>query len=169
MDPSSAGPLSALRDIHLPAPISILPPAPGWWLLGGLLLLVAAGSLLLVRARSRRERPWHEAAEEELARIETTYAAQRDVVALAESLSVLLRRSVRARFPEQKIAALRGEEWFAFLGRHAGSAAGADTPDPRAIELVRELTYTAYSGVGRATLPPQEWIVFVRTWIGAGA
>lgn len=169
MHASASARLSALRDIHLPAPVSFWPPAPGWWLLAGLLLLVAVGVVLVVRAARRRERAWEAAAAEELARIESDFAAQRDVVALAASLSALLRRSVLARFPEEKVAALRGEDWFEFLCRDATAPPDAETPDPRALRLVRDLTHTAYSGAEADPLEPDEWIAFVRAWIGAAA
>ncbi len=169
MDPATASSLSALRDIHLPGPVSLWPLAAGWWLLGGILLLVAVGAARVARARCRRQRAWQEAAAEELTRIETAFAADRDAVELAASLSALLRRSVLARFPERKIAALRGEDWFEFLCHDAAAPPGAETPDPDSLRLVRDLTHSAYAGVDTTTVPPDEWIVFVRSWIRAAA
>jgi len=49
MNPGSELPL---RDIHLPAPLSWWPPAPGWWLLLTLLVAIALlGGYLLHRYR----------------------------------------------------------------------------------------------------------------------
>jgi hypothetical protein len=169
MDAATGEALAALRDIHLPADVSAWPLAPGWWLLAGTLLLGALAAALAVRARRRRERPWQDAAAEELTRIETDFGVQQDVVALAVSLSVLLRRSVLARFPGEKIAALRGDDWLGFLCRDRTAPPDTAAVDPDSLRLVRELTRTAYSGVPATEGPPDAWIAFVRTWIGAPA
>ncbi len=39
-------PLSQLRDIHLPEPVTFWPPAPGWWFI---LLLILIGLVFLYR------------------------------------------------------------------------------------------------------------------------
>jgi len=167
MDPSATASLSALRDIHLPDPVSIWPLAPGAWLLGGVLLLLVAAAVFLVRTRRQRERSWPEAAAEELASIEATFVMQRDVVALATALSSLLRRSVLARFPQEKLAAVHGDAWFELLCSDE-SARDTENSVRRSTRVVRELTETAYAGAG-AAVQPDEWIAFVRSWIGATA
>lgn len=167
MEPSATASLSALRDIHLPDPVSIWPLAPGWWLLGGLLLL-AGTAAALVWVRRQREPVWSKVAAEELAGIEATFVVQRDVVVLATSLSSLLRRTVLARFPEEKVAALRGDAWFELLCDDAG-APNAENRSRRSPRVVRELTETAFAGASAATGEPDEWIAFVRSWIGASA
>jgi hypothetical protein len=105
--------LSQLRDIHLPAPVSWWPPAPGWWALAGLLLIVIAAAYALYRRR-RRER-WRGAALAELARLRNAAPA----LLLRES-SVLLRRVAISRFPRREVAGLTGEDWLAFLDRTLG-------------------------------------------------
>ena len=45
MDPAQTQLLASLRDIHLPAPVSWWPLAPGWWLLAVLLLLMMVWTL----------------------------------------------------------------------------------------------------------------------------
>jgi hypothetical protein len=170
MDPSPSARLSALRDIHLPDSVSIWPPAPGWWILGGLLLLLAGAAALLLHARRRRQRSWATAAAAELARIEASFSAQRDAVALATALSSLLRRTSLARFPEERVAGLHGDAWFELLCRDVSGAA-AEGPPARSASVVRALTRTAYAGRDAARVHPDDcddcddWIAFVRSWI----
>ncbi len=106
--------LSGLRDIHLPAPISWWPLAPGWWLLLGVLLTLLAFTLWI--ALHRRRNRWRRAATVELKRLRQAW--QRGEVEpgqLVQQLSILLRRVALTRFPRHQVAALHGEEWLAFL------------------------------------------------------
>jgi LPXTG-motif cell wall-anchored protein len=103
-----------LRDIHLPAPVSWWPPAPGWWLVVGLMLiLVAVGYWLL---RRRRRQRWRREALAELQRLQQTASPAQQLT----QLSVLLRRVAVTCFPRQDVASLTGPDWLAFLERHAG-------------------------------------------------
>jgi hypothetical protein len=167
MDPSMQTSLAALRDIHLPDAVSIWPLAPGAWLLGGGLLLLIGAAVLIVRSRRRRQRPWSDAASEELASIEATFVAQRDAVSLAASLSSLLRRAVMARCPDDRVAALMGDDWVELLCRDL-SVAEEGAARRRSASVVRELSETVYAGASTSARP-EEWIAFVRSWIGANA
>ena len=102
--------LSQLRDIHLPAPVSWWPPAPGWWGLLALLFIVVG--LVVWFYRRRRRNRWRAIALTELARLRTTQPE-----GLLSDLSVLLRRVAISRFPRREVAALTGEDWLAFLDR----------------------------------------------------
>lgn len=85
-----AAPKLELRDIHLPAPVSWWPLAPGWWLLLVALLLAVLGLVLWRRgAPTRRLR---RAALAELGAIEVAYATAGDGHACAAALSRLLHR-----------------------------------------------------------------------------
>lgn len=109
MNPAS-GP--ELRDIHLPAPPGWWPPAPGWWLLALLALLAVAYGLRWLWWRERRRR-WRRRVRAELERIAAAHAHSADALALATDLSRLLRRASLLLDP--RAAALRGEDWLAFL------------------------------------------------------
>lgn len=113
MTTASADPLAQLRDIHLPPPVSLWPPAPGWWLLAALLLIVAIGLPLWLWLRHRR-RHWRWA-KAELATIEKTLAAGADVRPLLLALASLLRRRALAIEPASAVAVLQGEAWQGYL------------------------------------------------------
>ncbi|MEJ2347295.1 MAG: DUF4381 domain-containing protein [Gammaproteobacteria bacterium] len=105
--------LSQLRDIHLPAPVSWWPPAPGWW--GVLALLLLVGALAYVVYIRRRRNRWRRTALSELDGLRDAAPEQ-----MLRGLSVLLRRVAVSRFPRRDVAALTGEAWLAFLDRSLG-------------------------------------------------
>ncbi|PLX93875.1 MAG: DUF4381 domain-containing protein [Desulfuromonas sp.] len=111
MTPSTVSPQELpLRDIHLPAPVGVWPPAPGWWLLLCLLLLLIVVVWrcrpLLHRWRLRRE------ALRQLEAVAVLPAPQQ-----LPQLSRLLRRIALAWYPAEECAGLYGAEWLAFLDR----------------------------------------------------
>jgi len=154
MNASPAG-LEALRDIHLPEPMSWWPPAPGWWGVAALLLALGLlASWLLRRRRARTSR----LALRELARIEADFGAGADRTRLAGELSALLRRVALARFERTRVAALHGEAWIACLCEASSRLSPA---------IARELMEELYAG-GRAEArseAPSEWIASTRGWI----
>ncbi len=115
-------PLAALRDIHLPPPISWWPPAPGWWLLSGGVIVAA---LLLWWWRSRRRQQGAAQQGAPLTRGEVVrlalaeldqLSAAGDPSARAQALSALLRRVVlQLADREAQVAGLTGEAWLAWL------------------------------------------------------
>lgn len=102
-----------LRDIHLPAPVSWWPPAPGWWALLGLVILLSL-SILAFRAVQRRRRV-RVAALKALKGISADFSADGDAHRLVKSLSILLRRTCLSYFPRAEVAGLTGEKWLRFL------------------------------------------------------
>ena len=108
-------PLAALRPLHTPPPISWWPPAPGWWLLM-LLILVLAALIIWWRRRTALQR----AALRELKSLE---ALNGQPAAQAAALNRLLKRFVRARWPETGAASLTGAAWLQFLDAHGGQGA----------------------------------------------
>lgn len=107
--------LQGLRDIHLPAPVSFWPPAPGWWLLALLLVLVliAAGWWW----RRYRRTAYRRAALQELQNLQQALRQGRADTPIIAELSVLLRRTAISRYGRQQVAALHGTAWLAFLDR----------------------------------------------------
>jgi hypothetical protein len=103
----------ALRDIHLPDPVSWWPPAPGWWLL--LLTVIGLGIALNYWWRTRSRRRLLQLAEHELVIIEQAYAQNHDSSRALQNISMLLRRIALSRYPRADVAGLTGERWLQFL------------------------------------------------------
>jgi hypothetical protein len=117
MNPNPAQVLQ-LRDIHLPAPPPLWPPAPGWWIVAGLLLVLLAW-LTARAARHYRTRRRRRIVLAELASLEQQLASQGTPDALAR-MSALLRRVALMRFPREQVAALTGSAWLRFLDESGG-------------------------------------------------
>ncbi len=105
-------PLSALRPIHSPPPVSWWPPAPGWWLLLVLVCVLVIWSILwYLRGRMKR------AALKELRQIEDNASlSDRE---FAAQVSAVLKRYALYCFPRQDVAALTGKAWLEFLDSRA--------------------------------------------------
>lgn len=114
--------LSQLRDIHLPAPISWWPPAPGWWLLAVLVVAIVIG--LMIMAHRRQRDNWRRSALLELTQLRQQYDSQPSAPqTIVSGLSVLLRRVAISCFPRGEVAMLSGDKWLAFLDRSMGEGA----------------------------------------------
>lgn len=115
MTGNNGDPLHGLRDIHLPAPVSFWPPAPGWWLLA--ILIVIAFFLALWWWRRYQRRAYRRAALRQLRQLQLALReGEADTPIIAE-LSILLRRTAISRYGRQQVAALHGMSWLEFLDR----------------------------------------------------
>ncbi|MBF0614330.1 MAG: DUF4381 domain-containing protein [Magnetococcales bacterium] len=103
----------ALRDIHLPDPISWWPPALGWWLLLLLTILLTLGWLFWHRQAKRYQ--LRRTALAELTRIAQQHAQNPDDRLLAAQLSMLLRRICLQHYPRDQVAGVSGTAWLQFL------------------------------------------------------
>lgn len=120
-------PLSDLRDIHLPPPPELWPPAPGWWVLA---VAAAAGigyAVVLAIGAWRRGRP-RRAAVRAIAALRRRNAAGEPPAVLVAELATLVRRAAMIRHPRDRVAGLTGLDWLAFLDddqHHFTRGAGA--------------------------------------------
>ena len=114
------GPLDVpLRDIHLPAPVSWWPPAPGWWLLLLIAVVLTLGCIFWQRHRAAlRRRPLY-LARRELEILGASIGTTDNPQKLARDLSALLRRVSVAVFPRSEVASLTGDAWPRFLDEAA--------------------------------------------------
>jgi len=95
-----ADPLTNLRAIHLPDPISWWPPAPGWWIL--LIIAIAVvGYLIALLVKRHSRRLYRRQALVELKQVASLESAQQ-LVALLE----ILRRVAITAYPDQGLANL---------------------------------------------------------------
>jgi hypothetical protein len=104
-------PLAQLRDIHLPDPIGLWPPAPGWWLLAILLLASLLVSALLVLKKIRRNR-YRRLALAELERHDWQQLSPTQALQLANQL---FKQTALAAPFSNDVAGLSGNNWLAFL------------------------------------------------------
>jgi len=107
-------PLQRLRDIALPDPVSLWPPAPGWWLLAVFSLVAIAAGLYLWQ-RQRRANAYRKAAAKALDQAWTDYQQRGDKAVLLQQLVTLLRRTALQGFPDQAVAGMHGAKWLSFL------------------------------------------------------
>lgn len=109
-------PLAELRDIHLPAPPELWPPAPGWWLL--LFLGIAAAIyLLFIGYRYWQSNAYRRQALRELDEIYQGESA--DELHLLTQTNDLLKRVALTTYGRESVANLTGEGWVAFLDASA--------------------------------------------------
>jgi hypothetical protein len=103
-----------LRDLHLPEATGLWPLAPGWW------VVIAIVVVLLAIWCRQMWISWRDGASRRhaLRQFEDFYAAYRkngDVVAFANELSELLRRTMIAYAPREEVAGLTGQAWLDWL------------------------------------------------------
>lgn len=155
--------LSQLAPDRAPPPLGWWPPAPGWW--GVLVLLViaiAVGRELRLQRRQPSTKRWQRAALRELAHLQAAARVDaNDDVSLAHGLQQLLRRYAVVRYGRQRVAALSGDAWIAFVVSHGGTDWAGDTG--------RQLLRCAYGGgttVGNELR--ERWLRGARAFVKAG-
>jgi hypothetical protein len=154
MNPGTAqpDPLSALRPLHAPPPVSWWPPAPGWWILAGAVCLLIWW-LVLRYLKDRLKR----VALRELETAENNSALNDREFAAA--ISNILKRYALQRFPREKVASLSGKAWLEFLDATSPQKGFASGPG-RALSRI----YSPECKVDRKALVQlaRQWIKTVR-------
>jgi hypothetical protein len=105
-------PLAALRDIHLPAPPDLWPPAPGWWVLGVLVIALCVYGAYLGRKLWRRNAYRRQGLKE----LDSLFArSESSTTELLADLNDLLKRVALSCSSRDDVAQLTGESWVAYL------------------------------------------------------
>lgn len=110
MNPDTA---LALRDIHLPEPVSWWPPAPGWWLLLFALIVLCLSCWFMYRRWQHRQQQRDSL--KAFTNIQLNFNQDQNRTKLVRELSILLRRSCITFYPRELSASLTGESWLQFL------------------------------------------------------
>ena len=152
--PTSSSPLQELRDVHLPDPISLWPPAPGWWILSGLIVMGAV-VFLWIRIYRRRTQV-RRLAMTELDAIKQHYDTHRNDQWLVQRLSAIVRRYAMATFPRTEVAGLVGISWLQFLDQTGRTNQFTDGVG----HLLRSGPYRP-----EVTVPVAELLLLVERWI----
>jgi len=111
-----------LRDIHLPEPISWWPIASGWWLLLACSVLLVVIIFFIKKAHKKKQ--LNREINSEIKIIKTQFGNTKNKHELAQSLSVLLRRSSISFYAEKEVAGLTGEQWLRFLDGTTSATSG---------------------------------------------
>ena len=108
--PQDAASLQNLRDVAVPEPPPLWPPAPGVWV-----LIIISVALLLALAlwwrRARARNAYRRAGLVLLKHARTV-----------REVNIIVKRVALAAFPRSKVAPLWGDEWVAFLDGTCGRA-----------------------------------------------
>ncbi|HEY9134909.1 MAG TPA: DUF4381 domain-containing protein [Pseudomonadales bacterium] len=107
-------PLAQLKDIHLPEPIGIWPPALGWWLL----LLVVTGLVgfgIYYLLRKYLHSAYRRAALKILDSINKDYQRHNNAKQWLNEITQLLKRTCMKAYPSSEFAELSGTEWLNYL------------------------------------------------------
>ncbi|MGM0570111.1 DUF4381 domain-containing protein [Marinobacter sp.] len=141
--------LSQLRDIETPPPAGLWPPAPGWWIVGALALLILIAGTYMVWRRHHRRAPRREA----LARLAAFGIPEQAGTDWYAALNRLLKQAASNLYPDDRPAALSGDQWRDFLARTS------DTPGHTWQQLV-SACYRPDSNItpGQAHQLVEQWI-----------
>lgn len=123
----SANPLSELADIHLPEPVGLWPPAPGWWILLFILCAIAFWAARHYYANWKLQRGLSFAIREldkclqsfrEQSRIANADGVNMLKLRFVSDINAVLRRVAMKHFAPENFASLGGAPWIAFLRSH---------------------------------------------------
>ena len=114
--------LASLKDIHLPEPPSLWPPAPGWWVLGILIVLAVIyvyhkilSPKRVISETDASQSDWRVSALAEHRRINRLFDHHAPASQVLAEVSVLLRRVALACRPQEPVASMQNAQWLGLL------------------------------------------------------
>ncbi|MGH1469912.1 MAG: DUF4381 domain-containing protein [Cellvibrionaceae bacterium] len=107
-------PLAQLKDIQLPEPIGIWPPAPGWWILA-FVCIGLAGFITWKYLHYKKQQQYRKIAIKFLESEKSELVKHKDLKRYLQNISTILRRTALTAYSNQGIEPLQGEEWLKFL------------------------------------------------------
>jgi len=107
-------PLAQLREIALPDPIGLWPPAPGWWLLFFLVIGLITWAIIIFNRR-RLKTAYRRQAIIETAIIWKNFQESNNTRHYLEETAKLVRRCAITAYPGKNIKHLTGASWLEFL------------------------------------------------------
>jgi hypothetical protein len=111
-----------IAEIHLPAQVSMWPPAYGWWIVLLLILITLFAVFKLVQ-KWRKNRVQRNFALDELNAVDLEhYAAW-------QQINEIMKRAAMVYYPRAQVAALTGEKWKTFLLEGLGKKGSAKTAE----------------------------------------
>jgi hypothetical protein len=114
------GLLHPLQELPLPAPVSWAPQTIGWVGVAAVLVLALLGVAWAVWRRHVKRR-YRRVALMQLARLEVELQDPAQRIAALAAIPPLIKRASLAAAPRERVAALTGDAWLAFLARtHRG-------------------------------------------------
>lgn len=140
------GDLAHLRDLALPAPVSLWPPAMGAW------IVAAAGLAMLAIVLWRGIRHYRAMAYRRAAVAELGEIAAAGGPDMAGRLSAVMKRVAMVEYGRGRVASLTGKAWLDFV---AETASGADTMALRRFLAASCAAPQAPSSAGRRFLAAQ--------------
>ncbi|BAN27381.1 DUF4381 domain-containing protein [Caballeronia insecticola] len=151
--------LQALHELPLPAPVSYAPQTIGWMFVAVLLVALALACAWLVWRRYEKSRYRREALAE-LARIEAQLNDDATRAAALTQIAPLVKRTALAATSRERVAALSGAAWLAYLRKTHGAF------DDESGALLYTASYTPDESLTRVTRQQAQHLAqAARAWI----
>jgi hypothetical protein len=144
------GSLDKLRDLALPEPVALWPPAAG-------IVIVAAALLAVLAILGWRALARYRASAYRRAALAALDATSPDDPAAVEAISAVLKRTALAAFPRASVAALTGAAWAEFLAATAPGAVDGG--------LLRQSLGLAFGRSAATSAEVERLVAEARAWV----